>query len=164
MIGILFYRKLQDDHVTLQYNFYDNGFAPSNLVVRKVLMAMLSVCKEELTQLTVEYNDRQLLDKWSTRAGSVLTLLGATPGNLREEKSGEVVVSRSFHADMTPERYQFFYELKDVSLLPHYRFFAEEEERIVYYFNQYLSICLPQGEEDAFWQTLREMHVPYRIE
>lgn len=165
MIGILFYRNRHEDgHVTLQYNFYDNGFAPSNLVVRKVLIAMLSVCADQLTQFEVEYNDRQLLDKWSGRAGEVLKLLGATSDNLHEVKSGEIVVSRSFRADMTPERYRFFDELRDVSLLPHYRFFAGAEERIVYYFNQYLSIRLPAAEEESFWQALRELHVPYRIE
>ncbi|MGO0062277.1 hypothetical protein ACTID9_20035 [Brevibacillus fluminis] len=165
MIGILFYRTLHDDgHVTLQYNFYDNGFAPSNLVVRKVLMAMLSVCEQELTQFEVEYNDRQLLDKWGGRAGEVLKRLGATPESLREEKSGDIVVSRSFRAQLTAERFQFFHELKDVSLLPHYRFYAGEAERIVYYFNQFLSIRLPAAKEESFWQMLQDMHVPFRVE
>lgn len=164
MNAILFYRHPQSDHALVEYNFYDNGFAPSNLVVRKVLMAMLAVLKEKLTQLEVEYNDHQLLDKWSGRAGAVLKLLGAKSANLQEVKSGDVVVSRSFRAELTPERFQFFYELKDLSLLSHYRLLAGEKEQIVYYFNQYLSIRLSPEAEKRFWHTLLELHVPYRIQ
>lgn len=163
MKAIVFYRHQQTDHALVEYNFYDNQFAPSNLVVRKVWMAMLEAVQPALTDLELEYNDHLLLDKWKGRAGEVLRLLGATNETIREHRSGEVVVSRSFRAELTEERYQFFYELKDLSLFPHYRLLAGDSERIVSYFNQYVSVRLYGDEEERFTQILERLHVPYKF-
>jgi hypothetical protein len=163
MQQILFYRHEKDGEAVLEYNFYDHQFAPTNLVVRKILMAMLESVKEQLTHLDVEYNDKMLADKLGKRAGELLRFLGAARDNLTENRSGDVVVSRRFRAELTPERYEYFYQMKDVSELSHYRLLAGERERIVFYFNRYLLLQIPIAEEERFYAGLTERQVPYKV-
>lgn len=163
MNAIVFYTHESEGDIVFEYNFYDNTFAPSNLVVRKVFMAMLASIHFRLTHLEVEYNDSMIADKLGKRAGEILRLLGATSDNLKEEKSGDVVVSRMFRAELTPERYGYFYHLLDISELPHYKLLENEKERIVFYFNQYVKLSLPSGEETLFYAKLREFQVPYKL-
>ncbi|NGQ97277.1 hypothetical protein G3578_19240 [Brevibacillus sp. SYP-B805] len=164
MQRIVFYRHEKDGEAFYEYNFYDHQFAPTNLVVRKILMAMLESVREQLTHLEVEYNDKMLADKLGKRAGELLRFLGAARENLQENRSGDVVVSRQFRAELTPERYDYFYQMKDVSELSHYRLLAGERERIVFYFNRYLLLQLPIGDEERFYAALTERQVPYKIE
>ena len=147
----------------MEYNFYDNQFAPSNLVVLKIFRAMLESVKERLSRLELEYNDRMIADKLGKRAGEVLRLLGAASDNLKENKQGDVLVSRTFEADLTEERYRFFLELLDLSDFIHYRLKEGEKDRIVYYFSQYLMLRLPIAEERLFYEKLAEVHVPYKL-
>jgi len=163
MNAIVLYRQTIGEEASYEYNFYDNKFAPSNLVVRKVLMAMLSAARGRLTHLQVEYNDLMLAEKLGRRAGELLRFLGASKENLQEQRSGEVVVSRTFRAELTPERYDYFYHLKDVSELSHYRLLEGETDRVVFYFNQYLLVQLPVAEEERFLEALTELQVPYRM-
>ncbi len=163
MNAVLFYRHIQGQHVILEYNFYDNKFAPSNLVVRKILMAMLDTFGERLNKLEVEYNDAMLIEKLGRKAGETLRILGATKVNTKENRSGDIVVSRSFTAPLTDERYAFFYQLLDLSSLPHYRLYQGEQVRIVFYFNQYLAIYLLPEEEELFFAKCQERSLPYTV-
>lgn len=163
MNAIVFYTHGSGEDVIFEYNFYDNTFAPSNLVVRKVFMAMLASIHFRLTHLEVEYNDSMLADKLGKRAAEILRLLGASGENMRENKSGDVVVSRQFRAELTPERYGYFYHLIDISELPHYKLLQGDKGRIVFYFNQYLKLSLPQGDETLFYAKLREFQIPYKL-
>ncbi len=163
MQGIVFTRREASGQALIEYSFYENKFAPGNLVVRKVFMAMLSSVKERLTQLEVEYNDVMLAGTLGKRAGDVLRLLGASKENLRENKQGVTVVSREFQAKLTDERYDFFYTLDDLSRLLHYKFLEENQTRVEFYFGQYLLLVTPLAEEKRFYQELANWQVPYKI-
>jgi len=163
MQSITLYRHVDAGDAVLEYNFYDHQFAPTNLVVRKVLMAMLSSVKERLTHLEVEYNDRMLAEKFGKRASELLRFLGASKENVRENRSGEEVISRTFRAELTAERYEYFYLLKDVSELSHYRLQDQSQDRIVFYFNRYLLIRIPLAEEEQLYQQLKELQVPTQV-
>jgi hypothetical protein len=160
MNAIVFYTHAGAGEIIYEYNFYDNKFAPSNLVVRKIFMAMLNATKHRLTHLEVEYNDNMLADKLGKRAAELLRFLGANRDNVRENKSGEAVVSRIFRAELTEERFDYFYHLTDLSLLSHYKLLEQEQERIVFYFNQYLTLTIPTQEEQLFLDQLKELQVP----
>jgi hypothetical protein len=162
MNAIVFYTHDAEDEIIYEYNFYDNKFAPGNLVVRKIFMAMLNASRHLLTHLEVEYNDAMLVEKMGKRAAELLRFLGANKENVRENKSGEVVVSRVFRAELTEERFAYFYHLTDLSQLAHYRLLQGDNERIVFYFNQYLKLCIPKAEEHLFLAQLKELQVPYR--
>ncbi|MGG3874434.1 hypothetical protein [Brevibacillus laterosporus] len=164
MNAIKFYRHETATDAVLEYNFYDHKFAPTNLVVRKVLMAMLHSVQNRLTDLEVEYNDNMLVEKVGGNAARILTLLGASTENVQNNYRGETVVSRTFTAKMTPERFQYFYELKDVGELSRFALKEQELDRIVSYFNQYLLVVIPLEEEKQFFELLGAMHVPYQIQ
>lgn len=163
MHSITLYRHEADGQAILEYNFYDHQFAPTNLVVRKVLMAMLASVKERLTHLEVEYNDRMLADKFGKRASELLQFLGASKDNMRENRSGNDVISRTFRAEITGERYEYFYHLQDVSELSHYRLLEQSQDRVVFYFNRYLMIRIPLAEEDSLYQQLSHLQVPVQV-
>jgi hypothetical protein len=161
--AVTFYTRRQGEETSFEYNFYDNGFSPSNLAVRKVLMAMLESVRPRLTHLEVEYNDGMLADKLGARrAGELLRFLGASKANMRETYSGDVVVSRVFRAPLTPERYDYFHTLPDVSQLSHYRLQEQEKDRIVFYFTRYLQLIAPQREAERFAARLEAYGLPYR--
>ncbi|MDA5110202.1 MULTISPECIES: hypothetical protein [Brevibacillus] len=163
MNAVTFYTRCQGEETSFEYNFYDNGFSPSNLAVRKVLMAMLESVRPRLTHLEVEYNDGMLADKLGARrAGDLLRFLGASKANMRETYSGDVVVSRVFRAPLTPERYDYFHTLPDVSQLSHYRLQEQEKDRIVFYFTRYLQLIAPQREAERFAARLEAYGLPYR--
>lgn len=164
MNAIIFYTHQAGDEVVLEYNFYDNTFAPSNLVVRKILISMLEGMKNSLTHLEVEYNDGMIADKLGgKRAVELLRFLGATKENVSETKSGNVIVSRTFRTELTPERFDYFTHMLDVSELSHYRLLAGDRERIIFYFNQYLSLRCEQEEAERFFQQLRSFQIPFKL-
>ncbi|MFY0544620.1 hypothetical protein [Brevibacillus sp. H7] len=164
MNAIVLYTRESDKEVAFEYNFFDNQFAPGNLVVRKVLMSMLNSVRQRLTHLEVEYNDSMLADKLGAkRAGELLRFLGATRENRRDNRSGEIVVSRTFRAELTSERFEYFYNLLDVSELSHYRLLEGERDRIVFYFTQYLLLRCPSEESALFLKQLDDMQVPYKL-
>ncbi|WP_019122026.1 hypothetical protein [Brevibacillus massiliensis] len=163
MNGILFYRWEQDGDARLEYDFYENQFAPTNLVVHKVFRAMLDSVRRRLDRLEVEYNDSLLAEKLGRRAGEVLRFLGASRDNLVDHRSGDVVVSRSFHAELTEERFQYFYKLLDVAQFPRFRLSEGERERILFHFGQYLLLRIPLAEERQFYDQLESWQVPYKI-
>lgn len=164
MHAIRFYRQVREGEALLEYNFYDNGFAPSNLVVRKVWMAMLRSVQKRLTHLEIEYNDKMLLDRLGKRAVEVLRFLGASRENVRENQSNGITYSRTFRAELTAERYQYFYQMMDVSEFSHLRLQEGERDRTVFYFGQYLLLTIPAEEEEGFYHMLDELQVPYRVE
>ncbi len=164
MNAIVLYTRPLGNETSFEYNFYDNQFAPSNLVVRKVFMAMLASVRNRLTHLEVEYNDSMLAEKMGAkRAGETLRFLGATKENRRDNRSGDIVVSRSFRAELTPERFEYFATMLDVSELSHYRLLEGEQERIVFFFTQYLLLRCPQEEADHFLKRLDDVQLPYRL-
>lgn len=164
MQAITLYVKQQGEQTSYEYNIYDNKFSPSNLAVRKVLMAMLESVRQRLTHLEIEYNDQMLADNWGAkRSAEWLVFLGATGDSIRENRSGDVIVSRQFRAPMTAERYDFFYTLTDISTFPHYRLQENETDRIVFYFSRYLQLIAPQEEAEAFLAKLEELHLPYKL-
>ncbi|UFJ41575.1 hypothetical protein LOK74_03315 [Brevibacillus humidisoli] len=164
MNAIRFYRHQRGDEVVLEYNFYDHQFAPTNLVVRKLFMAMLDAARNRLTNLEIEYNDHMLAEKLGRRAVEVLQLLGASRETMRENKSEDgVTYSRTFTAALTEERFQYFYQLQDIAQFPCYRLLEGGRQRVVFYFNQYLSLHLPEKELPQFFQRLQEVQVPFQI-
>lgn len=163
MQGIVFSRRESSGDSLLEYSFYDNKFASGNLVVRKVFMAMLDSVQERLTHLEVEYNDRMLAETMGKRAGEFLRLLGATKMNLKENQQGTTIVSRSFRAELTQERYDFLYYVDDLARLPHYSFLEQELERVTFYFSQYLLLRIPLAEEEQFYRELAKRQVPYKV-
>ncbi|WP_139491347.1 hypothetical protein [Brevibacillus dissolubilis] len=163
MNAVQLYRHLVGSDVVLEFNFYDNKFDPSNLVSRKVLTAMLESVHTSMTHLEVEYNDLMLIDKLGGKAADTLRFLGAAKDNMRENKSGDTVVSRTFRAELTGERLSFFYELNDISLLTHYRLMEGETDRVVYYFGQYLMLRVPAEGEETFYDRLKAASVPYKV-
>ncbi|MFM1654402.1 hypothetical protein ACI7RC_20245 [Brevibacillus sp. B_LB10_24] len=163
MNGIFFYRWVQDGEARLEYNFYENQFAPTNLVVHKVFRAMLESVRQRVDRLEVEYNDSLLAEKLGRQAGEVLRFLGASRENLVDHKSGDVVVSRSFRAELTEERYQYFYKLLDVALFPRFGLSEGEREHISFHYGQYLLLRIPLAEERQFYDQLEGWQVPYQI-
>lgn len=164
MQAITLYRRQSGEDVSFEYNIFDNQFSPSNLAVRKVLMAMLESVHGRLSHLEVEYNDQMLADKWGAkRSAEWLVFLGAAKENRRDNRSGDIVVSRTFRAPLTQERYAFFYNLQDISVFPHYRLQEEEQERVVFYFSRYLQLLAPLKEAERFLARLDEFQLPYKI-
>lgn len=165
MNAIILYTRQQGDATSFEFNVFDNQFATENLAVRKVLMAMLQSVRHTLTELVIEYNDSMLVEKiGARRAGELLRFLGATKENSQENRSNDVVVSRSFRAKLTDERYDYFYNLTDIAELSHYRLKAGDEDRIVFYFTRYLQLIAPdQKSHDAFLNGLQSFSLPYKL-
>jgi len=165
MQAVLLYRKQVGEATSFEFNVFDNQFATENLAVRKVLMSMLEAVRPRLTELEVEYNDSMLIEKLGVRrAGELLRFLGSTKENTHEEKSQGIVVSRSFRSPITEERYQYFYEMKDIAELPHYRLQEGQEDRIVFYFSRYLQLIAPDQEAaSAFISGLEAFTLPYKL-
>ncbi|WP_232699840.1 hypothetical protein [Brevibacillus daliensis] len=163
MNAIRFYRHESNGQVELEYNFYDHKFAPTNLVVQKILMAMLQATEPLLTKLEVEYNDNMLAEKLGGRAATILQKLGATTSTVKENLANGVVISRVFEAELTPDRYAYFYNLKDVSELQRFVLKDEEVERVTSFFNQYLLLRIPHEYEQRFYDNLNQLHVPYSV-
>ncbi|MGG1530728.1 hypothetical protein [Brevibacillus agri] len=165
MNAIVLYTKRPGQATSYEFNVFDNQFATENLAVRKVLMSMLESVRERLTDVEVEYNDSMLAEKLGARrAAETLRFLGATKDNSKENRSNGIVVSRSFQAPLTPERYAFFYGLTDIATLSHYRLKEGSEDRIVFYFTRYLQLIAPdESASQAFLQKLDEFSLPYRL-
>lgn len=165
MNAITFYTRRLDDATSFEFNLFDNRFATENLAVRKVLMAMLEAVRQRLSDVEVEYNDGMLADKvGARRAGELLRFLGATKENSVENQSNGVVVSRTFRAPLTEERYQYFYRLQDISTLAHYRLKEADEDRVVFYFSRYLQLIAPDEQAaDRFLAKLGSFSLPYRL-
>lgn len=161
--AIKLYRHESDGEAVLEYNFYDNQFAPSNLVVRKIFLAMLESTHARLNRLELEYNDLMIAEKLGRKAAEVLRFLGASSDNMNENRSGDILVSRTFEADLSEERSRFFYELVDLSDFMHYRLKEGKRDRIVFYFSQYLMVQLPFSEEQRFYDQLQNMQVPFQV-
>lgn len=163
MHSIVLYQHVSNGEEAFEYNFYDHKFAPTNLIVRKVLMAMMDSTRQHLTHLEIEYNDGMLVEKLGKKAVDTLQLLGASKANLKENKSGEVTYSRTFTAELTPERYEFMYLLPDVATFSRYRLLEGEQERVIFHFNQYLLLRIPQSESELFYTELQKRTVPYQV-
>lgn len=165
MNAIILYTRRQGESTSFEFNVFDNQFATENLAVRKVLMAMLDAVRNNLTELEIEYNDSMLLEKvGAKRAGELLRFLGATKENMRENQSNGVVVSRTFQAPFTEERYEYFYNLTDIAQLSHYRLKEGEADRIVFYFTRYLQLLAPdEGSSQAFLDRLEAFSLPYKL-
>lgn len=165
MNAVIFYTRRIADATSFEFNVFDNQFATENLAVRKVLMAMLEAVQPYLTDLEIEYNDSMLVEKLGVRrAGELLRLLGGTKENTREHRSNDVVVSRSFHSSMSEEKYAYFYHMKDIAELPHYRLKEADEDRIVFYFTRYLQLIAPnQQAAEVFLNKLTAYSLPYKL-
>ncbi|MBO8163741.1 MAG: hypothetical protein H0Z34_08530 [Brevibacillus sp.] len=164
MNAIRFYRQEHDGETVLSYDFYEHNFAPTNLVVRKLWMAMLDSSRHRLTHLRIEYNDHMLAEKLGRRAAEVLRLLGASRETIRENKNDEgITYSRTFTAPLSDERFQYLYYLQDISQFPHYCLMEEQQERVVFYFQQYLSLRLPAAEQRRFFGRMEAFQIPYQV-
>lgn len=165
MQAVLLYTRRLGEATSFEFNVFDNQFATENLAVRKVLMSMLDSVRARLTHIEVEYNDGMLAEKMGAkRAGELLRFLGATKENSRETYSNEIVVSRIFQAELTKERYDYFYSVPDIAQLSHYRLKEGEEDRIVFYFSRYLQLIAPdQQAADAFLARLDAFSLPYKL-
>jgi hypothetical protein len=165
MNAIILYTRRQGEATSFEFNVFDNQFATENLAVRKVLMSMLESVRNSLTDLEIEYNDSMLAEKMGARrAGELLRFLGATKENSRENRSSGVVVSRTFTAPLTEERYDYFYNLTDIATLAHYRLKEADQDRIVFYFTRYLQLIAPdQTSVDTFLNRLDAFSLPYKL-
>lgn len=165
MNAITFYTRRLEQATSFEFNVFDNQFATENLAVRKVLMAMLESVQDRLSDVEIEYNDSMLAEKiGAKRAGELLRFLGANKDNSRETMSNGVVVSRTFRAPLTEERYEYFYNLKDIATLAHYRLKEGEEDRIVFYFTRYLQLIAPDDQaHDTFFARLDSFSLPYKL-
>jgi len=163
--AITLYTRRLGQATSFEFNVFDNQFATENLAVRKVLMAMLESVHERLSEVEIEYNDSMLAEKvGAKRAGELLRFLGASKDNSREKMSNGVVVSRTFRAPLTEERYEYFYSLKDIATLAHYRLKEGEEDRIVFYFTRYLQLIAPDDQaQDKFLARLDAFSLPYKL-
>jgi hypothetical protein len=163
--AVILYTRRIGEATSFEFNVFDNQFATENLAVRKVLMSMLEAVRSHLTDLEVEYNDSMLIEKLGARrAGEVLRMLGSTKENTTEQRTNDIVVSRSFRSEWTEQKYQYFYHMKDIAELPHYRLKEGGEDRIVFYFTRYLQLIAPdQQAADAFLSKLTEFSLPYKL-
>ncbi|MGC5327581.1 hypothetical protein [Brevibacillus sp. SYSU BS000544] len=163
MQGIVLQRKEHAGEAIITYSFYDNKFASGNLVVRKLYMAMLTSVEQRLSHIEVEYNDLMVAETLGKRAAEVLQRLGATKDNLRENRSGDTIVSRIFRSELTEDRYSYLYYFDDLARLAHYSFLEEDVTRVHFYFSQYLELQIPLAEEENFYQELTNAQVPYKL-
>jgi len=165
MNAVTLYTKRIDQAASFEFNLFDNQFATENLAVRKVLMAMLEAVRHCLSDVEIEYNDSMLAEKvGARRAGELLRFLGATRDNSRDNLEDGVVISRTFRAPLTEERYDYFYNLKDIATLAHYRLQEGAEDRIVFYFTRYLQLIAPdRSSHDQFLERLESFSLPYRL-
>lgn len=165
MNAITLYTKSIGPATSFEFNVFDNQFATENLAVRKVFMAMLESVRHCLSDVEIEYNDSMLAEKMGgRRAGELLRFLGATKENTRDNVSNGVVISRTFRASLTQERYDYFYHLKDIAELAHYRLQEGEADRIVFYFTRYLQLIAPdRRSHDRFLERLESFSLPYRL-
>jgi hypothetical protein len=164
MNAIRLYRRQAGADVVLSYDFHEHQFAPSNLVVRKLFMAMLDAARPRLTHLQVEYNDHMLAEKLGRRAADVLKQLGASRETIRENKNeAGITYSRTFTAELTEERFRYFYHLKDIAPFSRYALLEGERQRVLFYFSQYLALFLPEAELVLFEQRLQQAQIPYKM-
>ncbi|MFD2370884.1 hypothetical protein ACFSO0_13195 [Brevibacillus sp. GCM10020057] len=165
MNAITLYTKRIGQATSFEFNLFDNQFATENLAVRKVFMAMLESVRQCLSDVEIEYNDSMMADKIGVRrAGELLRFLGATRENTRDNVSNGAVFSRTFRASLTKERYDYFYNLKDIATLAHYRLQEGEADRIVFYFTRYLQLIAPDSSaSDKFLERLESFSLPYRL-
>lgn len=163
MQGIVLSRKENSGEAVIAYSFYDNKFASGNLVVRKLYMAMLTSVRDILSHVEIEYNDIMVAETLGKRAGEVLQRLGATKENLRENRSGDTIVSRTFKSELTEDRYDYLFYFDDLARLPHYSFLEGDVSRVHFYFSQFLQLQIPLEEEENFYQELTKAQVPYKL-
>lgn len=163
MQGIVLSRNENAGEAVITYSFYDNKFASGNLVVRKLYMAMLSSVQTRLSHVEIEYNDLMVADTLGNRAGEVLRRLGASKDNLRENRSGDTIVSRTFRSELTEDRYNYLFYFDDLARLAHYSFLEGDVVRVHFYFSQFLQLQIPLEEESRFYQELTKAQVPYKL-
>lgn len=164
MNAIRIYRQQTEGEMVFSYNVYEHPFAPTNLVVRKLFVAMLDAARPRLTHVRIEYNDLQLAEKLGKRAGEVLHQLGASRETIRENKNEKgITYSRTFTAELTEERMDYFYQLKDIAQFPFYALLEGERQRVWFYFNQYLALALPESEHGLFTDCLQQAQLSYTI-
>ncbi|MEW9672825.1 hypothetical protein [Ammoniphilus sp. 3BR4] len=158
-------KKSQAEQQRVQYTylFDDHGLSPANQILTRLYRQMILAVEESLTAVEVEYVDIFLAKNLGAeRAKQLLQLLGATKENIRENKKGEVVLSRSFRAPLTPEALHYFKRMQDLEELSAYALYSDQEKKVEVYFAKHMTVMLNPAEEDRFFKLLEEDRIRYK--
>lgn len=69
MSALIFKQKAAPGWVELSFSCEENGFSPSNLLVRKIFYFMLRAVEDRADRFEVEYIDRKLVEEMGMDAG-----------------------------------------------------------------------------------------------
>lgn len=165
MHHLYLHKKSFENHQRVQYMylFADHGLSPANQILTRLFRQMILAVEDRLTAIEVEYIDVFLAKNLGAeRSKQLLQLLGATKENIRENKKGDVVLSRRFRAPVTPEALHYFKRIQDLEELSAYALFADQEKKVEVYFAKHMSVTLNPTEEERFLQLLDEDRIRYK--
>ncbi len=161
----LYLRRKQDESkIEFEFLFEDHTLSPANQIVTRLFRQMLLTVESELTTLEVEYVDVLLAKQLGIqRSTELLQRLGATKDNIRENRKGNVILSRSFRAHITEQALHYFKRIQDLEELSAYSFWALGEKKVEVYFARRISAFFTSLEEAKFLQLLEEDRIRYKI-
>lgn len=168
MNKLIFHRSYEekDQGIKAVYRFIvsEHNLSPSNLLVRKLFYFLLDVFAERIKEFSVEYSDYELAAGMGIeKSRDMLTLLGADRVKVKENRSGQNVVSRQFTAPFTTERRNFFYTLLDLRRFIGIQFFSQQGLVVDIRFGDIIQFISFDGDDIKFFDELEKSKIPYEI-
>lgn len=156
--------KINATTVQYSYRFEDHTLSPANQVLTRLFRQMILAVEDQLTTLEVEYIDHQMVKLvGSKRAQEILSLLGASKDNIKENKKGDVVLSRSFTAPLTMQALHYFKRIQDLEELSAYRLSSGSNVKIEVYFANEMKGWFTNEEEEKFLAFIAEERIPIKV-
>jgi len=156
--------KTHDHTSQYTYRFDDHTLSTANQVLTRLFRQMLLAVEDGLTTLEVEYMDHHMVKLvGSRRAQEILSLLGASKDNIEENKKGDVVLSRTFRSNLTPEALHYFKRIQDLEELNAYRLIANNTVKVEVYFVKEMKAWFTVEEEERFLGLIEEDRIPIKI-
>lgn len=146
------------------YRFDDHTLSPANQVLTRLFRQMILAVEEELTALEAEYIDHQMVQLVGLkRAQEILSLLGATKDTIKENRKGDVVLSRSFRSQLSPSALHYFKRIQDLEELSAYRLYANDTLKVEVYFGKEMKAQFTPEEEAKFLKLIKEERIPIKV-
>lgn len=164
MSQLIFHQRRDSDYRRTFFSCDENGFSPSNLLVRKLFYYMLEATEPEITHFEVEYHDKKLADERGLdQATEDLRLLGASRENTRENRKEGILYSRIFRAELTPDRLDYFYQLVFLDLFLSLRFMEETDTRLQVEVGKTLTLTADEETTQAFFHHVKQDRIPVDV-
>lgn len=157
-------KKDQSGFIEYIYKFDEHTYSPANQILTRLFRQMIIAVEESLEELEVEYIDTHMAKMLGLRRSQeVLELLGAKRGHIRENKKGDIVLSRIFRVPLTQEALLYLKRIQDLEELNAYRMFSGDRVKVEVYFAKTMKAHFSDEEEVKFIELLREERLPIKV-